>query len=130
MAGASNAAETDLRAWGMRDRVLAVSSCRLKIAPGRWGFAADHADAIDAHWARRRAEHPAMFNGVIHLMAAARLRDGALEGQLIATDFKSLLYWKEHDYPEAGVRDAFLTAAERPAIEADFAERLATVLAR
>ena len=43
-------------------------------------------------------------------MAAARLRDGALEGQLIATDFKSLLYWKEHDYPEAGVRDAFGSA--------------------
>ena len=30
----------------------------------------------------------------------------------------------------AGVRDAFLTAAERPAIEADFAARLATALGR
>ncbi len=98
-------------AWGPNERrVVWLSSVTLRQAPGCWDYALREADAIEAHWQRRKATHPRMFNGVVQLLAGARLVDGHLEGRLVTTDFKSFLHWKDHGYPDDSVRDAFGSA--------------------
>lgn len=101
-------------AHGDRTTVRALR-CDL-VAGGRsWGFAARHAAGIEAHWDKRRVENPGFFNGVIHLLADFRLEAGRFEGELLRTDFKSYLYWRDTGFPEAGVWDAFGSALIRSA---------------
>lgn len=97
--------------------VVGVSSCDFKVSDTPWNFARDHAAAIDAHWANRRRTHPAFFNGVIYVMAdlgvGAPTPGAAFAATLIATDFKSFLYWRETGHPQADVLDAFGSAILR-----------------
>jgi ADP-ribose pyrophosphatase YjhB (NUDIX family) len=95
---------------GGADRVELIERCRLAVGTGRWAFAETHAAAIDAHWARRSAANPAMFNGTVYILGAAQVAAGTLSGALMATDFKSFLYWKDHGYPDSSVRDVFGSA--------------------
>lgn len=92
-----------------------VAACRLLVGSRRWAWADERASAIDAHWARRLADNPAFFNGRIYVMAAggARIEDGVLHCELVATDFKSFLYWRDQGYPDAGVADCFGSAILR-----------------
>jgi len=100
------------------DGVDWVSDCRLRVMPGGWDYARAHAAAIDAHWQARLQTNPGYFNGVVHVIAdgaAASREVGVFSADLIASDFKSFLYWKECGYPPAGVRDAFGSAILRSA---------------
>lgn len=101
------------------DRVARIARCRLTISPEAWAWAGARGSEIDAHWARRSVENPAMFNGVIHVMHDWRIVDDGAEstfhGRLHRTDFKSYLYWREQGFPEAGVKDAFGSALLRSA---------------
>ena len=97
------------------DRVERVATCRLTVDASAWPYAAQHAPQIDTHWHRRRAENPAMFNGVIHLLHTEASATGAIAGTFLRTDFKSYLHWREQGFPEAGVRDGFGSALIRSA---------------
>lgn len=46
-------------------------------------------------------------------MEPPTIEDARLTADLIETDFASFLYWKDTDYPEAGVRDGFGSALIR-----------------
>lgn len=100
---------------GSEHGVDALTTCLLTVTTARWPFAEDNADAIDAHWARRRATSPAMFNGTIFVLGSSTREGGSLTGSLLQTDFKSFLYWKDHGYPDPGVRDVFGSALIRSA---------------
>jgi ADP-ribose pyrophosphatase YjhB (NUDIX family) len=91
-------------------RVVAIAGCELRLADGRWPWAEAHAAAIDTHWQRRQAENPAMFNGTILVMSRGHLAGDVLHGQLMRTDFKTVLFWKDQGYPDRTVRDAFGSA--------------------
>lgn len=93
--------------------VARVDKCSLTVGPGTWVFADRHRDEIERHWARRSAENPGFFNGVIHLLTHHGLADGCFRGAFVRTDFKSYLYWRETGFPEAGVHDAFGSALIR-----------------
>ena len=93
--------------------VQRVARCTLAVTAQQWPFAATHAARIDAHWARRRTENPAMFNGVVHLLTALDIEAGACVAHFVRTDFKSYLTWREQGYPAAGVRDGFGSALIR-----------------
>jgi len=100
------------------DSVMWVSDCRLRVVPGGWDYARAHATAIDAHWLARLQTHPGYFNGVVHVIADGAFASGeagVFSADLIASDFKSFLYWKERGHPPAGVRDAFGSAILRSA---------------
>ena len=102
----------------LKDGVEWVRDCRLRVVARHWTFALTHAAAIEAHWQARLKTHPANFNGVVHVMAddatgAGVVADGVFAAELIATDFKSFLYWKDQGYPAAGVRDIFGSAILR-----------------
>lgn len=92
-----------------------VEACRLVVGGRRWAFAELHAAEIDAHWARRSAENSQFFNGRIHLLFESSLAGGRFEGELLATDFKSYLYWRDMGFPDQSVRDAFGSALIRSA---------------
>jgi 8-oxo-dGTP pyrophosphatase MutT (NUDIX family) len=95
------------------DGVTRMATCRLSLTCAAWPYARTNARPIDAHWARRHAENPAMFNGVIHLLHGMTRDGDAFRGRLLRSDFKSYLYWREQGFPEAGVLDAFGSALIR-----------------
>jgi ADP-ribose pyrophosphatase YjhB (NUDIX family) len=101
------------QAQGLVER---LESCTLRVGPSRWPFADAHAAEIGVYWRRRQAENPAMFDGTLFVLGDGRVDSGRFDGTLIRTSFKSLLYWKEHDYPDRSVRDVFgsalITSAE------------------
>lgn len=85
-----------------------LAHCRLSVAPWDWPFAREHVSAIDAHWEKRCAALPALFNGATYLMREHTIAGDEFSGTLFETDFKTLLYWRAnpttaHD----GVREAF-----------------------
>ena len=95
-------------------RLIEATGVDLRLTDAAWDFADRHRDEISAHWARRSAEHPHYFNGTVLLLSAHTLSaDGVFHGQLLRTDFKSFLYWRESGCPEAGVYDTFCTALIR-----------------
>ncbi|MGQ0673566.1 MAG: NUDIX hydrolase [Hyphomicrobium sp.] len=97
------------------DRVVTVSACRMTAAAGGWDFAETHSAAIDRHWAVRSRDSPGFFNGTIYMLADHLLEPDLLSGRLRPVDFKSFLYWKDHGYPDAGLRDCFGSALIRSA---------------
>lgn len=96
--------------------VRRADTCTLTVGGGAWDFAELNAAAIDAHWQAGSRDNPNFFNGVIHLLAGSTFDGGHFRGDLVRTDFKSYLYWREMGFPaEAGVRDAFGSALIRSA---------------
>ncbi len=105
---------------GIGGQVERVSDCRLVATSWDWPFAREQAGAIDAHWRKRLVTHPGYFNGVVYALVddgsldgGWAVQDGAFSASLVATDFKSFLYWKETGYPPAGIRDVFGSAIVR-----------------
>jgi ADP-ribose pyrophosphatase YjhB (NUDIX family) len=95
------------------ERVVFVSNCKFRTAPGSWAYAAGHSEAIEDNWRRAVADNPQFFNGVIHLIDELSLEDGALNARLLCTDFKSYLFWRKAGLPQAGVLDGFGSALIR-----------------
>lgn len=100
----------------LRDGVVRISGVALKVAEGAiWPFAIEREAEIDAHWVRRSAETPHFFNGVIHMTRNPVVANGVLSAELVRTDFKSFLYWREMGHPDRSVGDAFGSALLRSA---------------
>lgn len=99
----------------MADHVVRVERCDLAAIPGRWPYQDSYGAAIADHWEKRRAQSPALFNGVVHLLSAWRIEGVVFTGRFLETDFASFLHWRESGHPEAGVRDCFGSAIIRSA---------------
>lgn len=87
--------------------VVEVGACDLRVVDVRWAYEVTHAADIDAHWTRRTAESPLLFNGRIFLLVGFEIDAATFRGSFVATDFKSFLHWREAGQAEAGVRDCF-----------------------
>jgi 8-oxo-dGTP pyrophosphatase MutT (NUDIX family) len=94
-------------------RVLSLKRCELGVSEDPWPFAEDNRAAIEAHWARRKAENPHFFNGQIHLLREFVIEGECLSGRLLRTDFKSFLFWRETGERDRSVLDAFGSALIR-----------------
>lgn len=90
-------------------------SCGLEVVDEPWPFAAAQRAAIDAHWQARTAANPAFFNGIVHVLCRQSHGAGRFSAAFRQVEFKSFLYWRDHGYPEAGVRDGFGSALIRSA---------------
>jgi len=78
-----------------------------------WPFAHERRVEIDAHFAGLKRVKPALYNGRVLMM-----RDFAIEGRIFHghwfdTDFASMLAWRDWDFPDPGVRNAFGMGALR-----------------
>lgn len=106
--------ELDRAAWG-RSAPAAMAVVRtldLRLEPGGWPELAAQADAVGAHFARRQAENPALWNGPVLLMRGDyRLADGTLSGRFRQSDFASFLWWRDAGWPDLGMVNAFALAA-------------------
>jgi len=96
-------------------RVVRIERLDLAYAPRPWPFAQSRRAEIDTHFARRKAERPALWNGQV-LVLYEHAIDGALfRGSYLKTDYASFLSWMDWGHPDAGVRDSFSQAALRSA---------------
>jgi hypothetical protein len=92
-------------------KIMSVTEAEISLSDHCWSFAQAHATQIEAHWQRRTAEQPNLFNGDILLMHNWSWVDGRFHGQCLITEFKSFLYWREHKRPDGAVTDFFPAAA-------------------
>lgn len=101
--------------FSARRGVLRISECRLRLGDGLWKFSAERAGEIAAHWQRRQAESPALFDGRVLMMRPPTISEHVLSAELVGVDFKSYLYWRDNGFPEADLFDGFGSALIRSA---------------
>ena len=91
-----------------------VVSCDLTVNDMAWDWAHANDAAIKRFWKKAVAEKPALFNGVILLLANHTIVENHLSGEILKTDFASFLYWKDQGLPkDAGVQNIFGCAVVR-----------------
>ena len=88
-------------------QIVPIVRAELRLSEPGWEFARTHAAEIDAHWRRRSAEQPKLFNGDVLMLHKWSLADGCFRGECLTADFKSLLYWRENEAPDDAVLDFF-----------------------
>ena len=79
-----------------KTRIISVTEAEISLSDHCWSFVQVHATQIEAHWHRRTAEQPTLFNGDILLLHNWSCVDGRFHGQCLITEFKSFLYWRDH----------------------------------
>ncbi|OYX13252.1 MAG: hypothetical protein B7Z15_07910 [Rhizobiales bacterium 32-66-8] len=79
--------------------LLPVAEVRVHLEAGGWPEAEAQRPAILAHFARRQAENPALFNGQILLLRDYSLSGGVLSGVCREVDFAAFLWWRDHGFP-------------------------------
>jgi hypothetical protein len=90
--------------------IVAISEAEVRLVARTWNFPQDNAVAIDAYWHLRSAQQPKLFNGDILLLDGWSLSEGTFQGTCLTTDYKSFLYWREHNAPDRGVINFFAAA--------------------
>lgn len=91
--------------------VFQVDRLELTFKPRRWPFADDRRAEIDAYFAARQRENPALWNGRVLLLHHQVVQDGVFRGDFLETDYASFLAWKAWGCPPAGVHNCFAAAA-------------------
>ena len=94
-----------------RDGISTVAQIDARLAPFRWAWAEAQADAIAAHWARRQAASPAIFNGRVLMIAESRQDGDILRATFFETDYANLLAWLDWDAPDRSVENGFAMGA-------------------
>jgi 8-oxo-dGTP pyrophosphatase MutT (NUDIX family) len=95
--------------------IVALDRVDIRVEPRTWDFALARRDEIDRHFARLRAERPALWNGRVLLMSRYAIRDGTLHGACFETDYASFLAWRDWDFADPAVYNVFAAAALRSA---------------
>jgi len=96
-------------------RVVQFERLDLTFAPRPWAFAQSRRAEIDAHFARRKAERPALWNGEVLVLHQHAIDGAVFRGSYLKTDYASFMSWKDRGHPEVGVRDCFSQGALRSA---------------
>ena len=93
--------------------IVQLSRVDAKVEPYDWAFARENAEMIASHWAKLRADKPAMFNGRVMLQHRSALRDGVLEAGYFEVDYAAFLTWRDVGHPGPVIRNGFAMAALR-----------------
>ena len=100
-------------------RIMTIDTLDLRLEPHPWAFSAERSADIDAHFQRRRAATPALWNGWVLLLHSHRIdEDGdrrRLSGSFIETNYAAFLAWQDWGCPPAGVVNGFALGALRSA---------------
>ena len=91
--------------------VIRVNSLDLTFAQKPWAFARERRAEIDAWFAARQRENPALWNGRVLLLHEYVLADGIFRGSYLETDYASLAAWSAWGRPPAAINDCFAAAA-------------------
>jgi hypothetical protein len=84
-----------------------VTTLDLKVRAFAWGFASERRGEIDAHFAEKQRERPALWNGRV-LLGRNTARTGEhLAAEYFETDFASFLAWRDWGFPDRDVFNGF-----------------------
>jgi len=84
-----------------------ITTLDLKVRSFAWDFAAERRDEIDAHFAEKQRERPALWNGRV-LLGRNTVRSGEhLAAEYFETDFASFLAWRDWGFPDGSVFNGF-----------------------
>lgn len=97
--------------WNVDRRIAPVRRLDLRFAPGGWPQMAPRRPEIEAHFARRTAENPHLWNGPVLLLYDHAFRDGVLSGTFRETDFAAFTFWRDSGWRDEGMVNAFALAA-------------------
>lgn len=101
-------------------RIESVAEVSYKLAEiEAWAFESDYAANIEAHWQKRVASNPHLFNGRVLLMRGSEIlaTKGScrLQGICFSVAFKSFMAWRDFGFPDRGAVNVFGMAALRSA---------------
>ena len=96
-----------------------VSALDLAVEAWTWPFAETRRAEIDAHFADKQREKPAMWNGRVLLGRNPVFSGDRFSASYFETDFASFLAWRDWGFPDESVFNGFgmgaLRCAERNA---------------
>src|SRR6185437_4616231 len=81
-------------------RIEEVTEVSYRLDEGQpWAFETDSAAEIEAHWQKRLAGNPHLFNGRVLLMRGTEILEAGgsrrLQGTCFSVSFKSFVAWKD-----------------------------------
>jgi len=91
--------------------VVHLDLLQLAFAPKPWAFAAERRADIDAWFAARQSEKPALWNGRVLLAHDHAIADDVFRASYLETDYASFAAWRAWGRPAAAVCDCFGAAA-------------------
>src|SRR6266702_2532343 len=93
---------------GMASPVIhRVTALDLAVKPWAWPFAQARRAEIDAHFAEKQREKPALWNGRVLLGRNPVLSGERFSASYFETDFASFLAWRDWGFPDKGVFNGF-----------------------
>jgi hypothetical protein len=99
-------------------RLAAIAAIDIRLDAKPWKFAAERAAEIEAHWQRRLAANPALYNGKVLLMrdivAHAAPQGMRLDGACFVAEYKAFQTWRDLGGPDE-TKNLFAMAALRSA---------------
>ena len=90
-----------------------VTTLDLGLQPFPWRFAEERRGDIAAHFARKQAEKPEIWNGRILLGRAPVFAGERFSAGYFEADFSSFLAWRDWDFPDQDVFNGFGMGALR-----------------
>jgi 8-oxo-dGTP pyrophosphatase MutT (NUDIX family) len=90
-----------------------VTTLELRYKPRPWPFAEARRAEISAHFAERRREKPAIWNGRVLLARDPVLDAAQLSARYFDADFASFLAWRDWGFPDKEVFNGFGVGALR-----------------
>lgn len=97
--------------WNVDRRIAPVHRLDLRAEPGGWPELEAQRAEVDAHFARRAADNPHLWNGPILLLRDYTFADGVLSGGFRHTDFAAFTFWRDEGWRDLGMVNAFALAA-------------------
>lgn len=88
-------------------RILSLRCVDAALEPGPWPWAEQNRARIEANWQRRRAEKPAIFNGIVLACTRLAINGDVLEARFREADYASFLAMIDFGFPEPGVGNCF-----------------------
>jgi 8-oxo-dGTP pyrophosphatase MutT (NUDIX family) len=91
--------------------VSAIATIDCRLAAYEWPFRRDRAADIDAHWAKRCAAAPGLFDGRVLLMRDLEVSADRLTCSCFEAPYRAFLAWRDFGYPGPPVVNCFGMAA-------------------
>ena len=88
-------------------RATRLAGIEGRLVPYDWPWARDNAPAIAAHWERRRAARPAMFDGIVLLSCGCAVTDGLCRIDLFEVPYSRFLAYRDGGRFDGVVANAF-----------------------
>jgi 8-oxo-dGTP pyrophosphatase MutT (NUDIX family) len=91
--------------------IAALDAVEIAVEPWIWPFAQARRVDIDRHFAARRRERPALWNGRMLMLHRYAQESGVLRGASFETNYASFLAWRDWGCPTVGAFNVFAAAA-------------------